>query len=75
MYGWQNYPVTVIYRSTENLNKWRILNERVEIDLILTQNSEARDKLLQAMGRDLVSDSFALLNQEPKNGYYIFVQR
>jgi 4-amino-4-deoxy-L-arabinose transferase-like glycosyltransferase len=73
MYGWQNYPVTIIWRSTNNLHTWRALNERVKVDLIITQDPDARDRLLQAMAKRLVSNNFALLKQEPGNNYYVFV--
>jgi 4-amino-4-deoxy-L-arabinose transferase-like glycosyltransferase len=72
LYGWQQYPVAVIWRTTSNLDTWLALRQWLTVDLIVVEEMSERDRFLRAIEDGLVEDNFVLLNQEPINGYYIF---
>jgi 4-amino-4-deoxy-L-arabinose transferase-like glycosyltransferase len=72
LYGWQQYPVVVIWRTTSSLDIWLALRRWLTIDLVVVEEVSERDRFLHALEDGLIEDNFVLLNQEPINGYYIF---
>lgn len=76
LYGWQRYPVTVIWRPARHLEEWHNLRKRIVVDVIVAEGEIERDKVFEGLARypGLMVDKFSLLNQNAANGYYVFVR-
>jgi hypothetical protein len=76
LYGWQRYPVTVIWRPARHLEEWHNLRKRIVVDVIVAEGEIERDKVFEGLARypGLMIDKFSLLNQNAANGYYVFAR-
>jgi hypothetical protein len=73
LYGWDAYPVTVIWLVTADPIVTRELEEAMSIDVFVVRAGD-EDRLIEGIRRGVINGSFQLINRIPIEEQYIFVK-
>ncbi|HET6900294.1 MAG TPA: hypothetical protein VFK70_18220, partial [Vicinamibacteria bacterium] len=72
LYGWTDYPVTVVWHSNTNPTTIRALAEILPIDVIVVREQGKVD-LIEGIERGPLAGMYRLANEVPDEGLYFFV--
>jgi hypothetical protein len=72
LYGWEAYPVTVIWRVATDPAMAKALEEAIPIDVIVV-GEEDKNRLIDGVRQGVFKGNYQLVNEIPLEGQYIFV--
>ncbi len=72
LYGWQAYPVIVVWRVTQDPKQARVLEEYISFDVVVVKE-EDKYRLIDGVRQGVLKGNYQLVNETPFEGYHVFI--